>query len=135
MEGHLLGLDSGDLLDGHVGESNELRWDAQLDREGSLDSGFVPAGKSAASLSGLELGDTHDLGIALGILVGGAVETGHLVVQDSLEQDVEDCGSLGQLLVECEGGGLAVFIKRGRRSLVATIAGSRNKQWGLFIRS
>lgn len=127
MVGHLLGLDSGDLLDGHIGESNKLRWDAQLDRKGSLDSGFVPAGECATGFGSFELGDTHDLGIALGILVGGAVETGHLVVQDSLEEDVEDCGSLGQLLVECEGGGLAVFIKRGRRSLMATVAVNRYK--------
>lgn len=114
MVGHLLGLDSSDLFDRHVGEGNELSWHTQLNGEGSLDSGFVPAGESATSFGGLELGDTHDLGVALGILVGGPVETRHLVVQDSLEEDVENCRSLGQFVVECESGGLAVLIKRGR---------------------
>jgi len=109
----LLRLDLGDLGNGHVGESNQLGGNNQGDSVGGLGSRLIPAGESAAGISGLELGDTHILGVTLSILVRGTVETSHLVAQDTIVVDMQDSGSLGELVLEGEGGGVAVIIKSG----------------------
>lgn len=70
------------------------------------------------SIGGLELGDTHILGVALGILVRRTVETGHLVAQDTIVVDAEDSSTGGKLRVEGEGGGVAVVIERSRDGLM-----------------
>lgn len=103
--------------DGHVGESNQLFGDGQGDSISGLGSGLIPAGEGTAGIGSLELGDAHVLGLALGILVGRAVETGHLVAQNTVEGDAEDGSTLGELRVEGKGGSVAVLIECGRGRL------------------
>lgn len=111
--------------DRHVGEGNQLGGDGQGDGVGGLGSGFIPAGEGTAGIGGLELGDTHVLGIALSILVGRAVETSHFVAQDTVVGDAEDGSTLGELRVEGEGGGVAVLIECGGNRLDA-----KSQDWG-----
>jgi hypothetical protein len=111
----LLGLGG----DGHVGESNQLGGDGQGDSVGGLGGRLIPAGEGTTGIGGLELGDTHVLGLALGILVRRAVETGHLVAQNTVVGDAEDGSTLGELRVEGESGGVTVLIECGRNRLDA----------------
>lgn len=48
MNGLLLRLDHGDLRDGHIGESDQLGGDNELDRVGGLGSRLIPAGEGAS---------------------------------------------------------------------------------------
>lgn len=71
-------------------------------------------------IGGLELSDTHVLGVALIILVRRAVETSHLIAQDTIVVDAEDSGTGGKLRIEGESSGVAVVIEGGGDGLEAT---------------
>jgi hypothetical protein len=108
------------LLDKHVAQSNLVDGDLNLKVKGGLEVGLVEAGEGSASIAGLELGAQHVVPVVVaghgsggggGRLALAAVETSHLVVDDTLEFNGD--GSLlgdGQLLVEGDGGTLGLLI-------------------------
>lgn len=117
--GHLLGLDSCDRLDRHVGQGDQASGHLELDGEGSLDSRLVPAWEGHSAGSGFELCHAHVLSVALGVLVRRAVEAGHLVVKNTVKVNAQDGGTLGQFRFESKGGGLTVVVIRCGSGLVA----------------
>ena len=115
-----IGLDSSHLLDGHVGQSLQLKGHNHRDGKRRLDRGFVPARERLASITGLELSHGHVLCLAFLVLVLRAIESIHPVVDLAIEFNFENCGSLGQGVGELECCNL-VFGSIDRRRLVTNI--------------
>ena len=88
---------------GHVGERRHVDGHAQRARELRLACGLVPARKAAPRIDRLELRRGHQLVLALDVLVSGAVEATHLVVEHARVHDVQLRGAPGQRVGEAEG--------------------------------
>ena len=80
---------------GHVGECIELARDDESDPEHRLASRFVPAGEGPPGIKRLELRRGHNLGLAVDVGVGRAVESRHLVVEEAGVFDGEVDGGVG----------------------------------------
>lgn len=70
-------------LGGHVAQTIEMGWNNQCETENGLTSRLVPAGKCPTGIESLKLSAGHDLGLAMNVGIGGAIEACHLVVQES----------------------------------------------------
>mmetsp|Transcript_2671 Transcript_2671/g.10384 ORF Transcript_2671/g.10384 Transcript_2671/m.10384 type:complete len:407 (+) Transcript_2671:1817-3037(+) len=89
----------------HVRQRREAIWEDQGHHEDGLACGLVPTREAPPGIDGLKLRGGHVLLVALGVCVLGAVEAGHLVVQDAPELDLEDAFADGQHLREAKRAG------------------------------
>lgn len=77
-----------------------------------LQGGLVEAGEGAAGISRLHLGGGNVLGLTIGSLVGGAVETGHVVVELTSEGQLQlGGGTGGDGVGELDGRNLLVLVE------------------------
>mmetsp|Transcript_3219 Transcript_3219/g.9241 ORF Transcript_3219/g.9241 Transcript_3219/m.9241 type:complete len:326 (+) Transcript_3219:1796-2773(+) len=80
---------------GHVAKGVEFAGDDESHTKDGLAGWFVPARKGPTGIQGLELRRGHDLGLAMDVGVGRAVESRHLIVEKSAVLDGEVDGGVG----------------------------------------
>ncbi|KAI6756739.1 hypothetical protein HG530_011337 [Fusarium avenaceum] len=108
------------LLDGHVAQSNLVGRNLDFEIKSGLEVGLVKARECSTSIASLELGAEHVVRFAVvrdrssrsrSRLVLAAVETSHVIVDDTLEFDSD--GSLGrdrELLIKGDGRALSLGV-------------------------